>query len=352
MSLDLDDDESWDGPINNPSGFAANSTASIFPPADDTAMNIANPLSLAGDNAELPAPAAAMFPGLTDRVDASEHTAAEHGAVFDASLLDRKTEYQDLTTDRDDSAGGDVDIQALLDNLSPPVATGQSAEGIAAAASDLPAVSADMVNAGSGPTLLPSLTPNPILPGSPPFPLHDNADSTQSLPVGDYSDPAYGQIQIGVSSTFASDESSTFVSPQQLDARLSNAGASGAVSQPISSVQLPATSPQKPPLPEKPAEPREQSHVVGRNSARQSRHGNKADGAVNKAGRLAAEDDDATWNSDIQKSYDDFLSDERHHGSDGPLDRFPPNSRLFIGMFSAGRLAMFRWARHLGLTLS
>ncbi|KAI9666257.1 MAG: hypothetical protein M1821_004192 [Bathelium mastoideum] len=42
-------------------------------------------------------------------------------------------------------------------------------------------------------------------------------------------------------------------------------------------------------------------------------------------------DEDTPWGPDVQKKYDDFLENERRYVSEGQWDRFPANSRLFIG---------------------
>ena len=42
-------------------------------------------------------------------------------------------------------------------------------------------------------------------------------------------------------------------------------------------------------------------------------------------------DEDTPWGPDVQKKYDEFLDNERRYVSEGQWDRFPANSRLFIG---------------------
>ncbi|KAF2459532.1 hypothetical protein BDY21DRAFT_192118 [Lineolata rhizophorae] len=41
--------------------------------------------------------------------------------------------------------------------------------------------------------------------------------------------------------------------------------------------------------------------------------------------------DDAPWGPEVQKLYDQFLSDERSYVTEGQWDKFPANSRLFVG---------------------
>ncbi|KAI9703949.1 MAG: hypothetical protein M1820_005731 [Bogoriella megaspora] len=42
-------------------------------------------------------------------------------------------------------------------------------------------------------------------------------------------------------------------------------------------------------------------------------------------------DEDTPWGPEVQKKYDEFLDNERKYVSEGQWDRFPANSRLFIG---------------------
>lgn len=47
--------------------------------------------------------------------------------------------------------------------------------------------------------------------------------------------------------------------------------------------------------------------------------------------RDPVDDSDVPWGPDVQKLYDEFLQDERVYVTEGQWDKFPPNSRLFIG---------------------
>jgi hypothetical protein len=44
-------------------------------------------------------------------------------------------------------------------------------------------------------------------------------------------------------------------------------------------------------------------------------------------------DGEAAWGPDMQKTYDEFLHNERIYVSEGLWDRFPPGSRLFVGNY-------------------
>ncbi|KAF2835914.1 hypothetical protein M501DRAFT_1007738 [Patellaria atrata CBS 101060] len=47
--------------------------------------------------------------------------------------------------------------------------------------------------------------------------------------------------------------------------------------------------------------------------------------------REPPDEDDVPWGPDVQREYDEFLRDERVYVTEGQWDKFPPNSRLFIG---------------------
>ncbi len=44
-----------------------------------------------------------------------------------------------------------------------------------------------------------------------------------------------------------------------------------------------------------------------------------------------ADEADAKWVPAVEKIYDEFIADERMYVTEGLWDRFPLNSRLFIG---------------------
>ncbi|EKG12184.1 hypothetical protein MPH_10667 [Macrophomina phaseolina MS6] len=53
-----------------------------------------------------------------------------------------------------------------------------------------------------------------------------------------------------------------------------------------------------------------------------------------RSDRDQVDDSDVPWGPEVQKLYDEFLQDERVYVTEGQWDKFPPNSRLFIGGFS------------------
>jgi hypothetical protein len=52
---------------------------------------------------------------------------------------------------------------------------------------------------------------------------------------------------------------------------------------------------------------------------------------------------DIRWPPEIQAEYDQFLHDERNYVSEGVWDRFPPGSRLFVGMILIIYLSVTRY---------
>lgn len=56
-----------------------------------------------------------------------------------------------------------------------------------------------------------------------------------------------------------------------------------------------------------------------------ARNGNRA------ASSADANDGEVSWTPEVQRIYDQFLSDERVYTAEGTWDKFPPGSRLFVG---------------------
>ena len=70
-----------------------------------------------------------------------------------------------------------------------------------------------------------------------------------------------------------------------------------------------------------------------RNSlAPQNRQRDMSGRSENRAGGFTdANDGEVSWTADVQRIYDQFLSDERTFTAEGTWDKFPPGSRLFVG---------------------
>lgn len=76
----------------------------------------------------------------------------------------------------------------------------------------------------------------------------------------------------------------------------------------------------------------QQSHPSSLESPEVSDQANYKNGRVDKqVGRTWKPDEDSPWGPEVQKKYDEFLSDERVYVTEGLWDRFPPGSRLFVG---------------------
>ena len=60
------------------------------------------------------------------------------------------------------------------------------------------------------------------------------------------------------------------------------------------------------------------------------------DGPVNHGSRTIRPSEgngDPSWSPDVQRKYEEFLDDEKIYTAEGTWDKFPPGSRLFVGMY-------------------
>ncbi|RFU30851.1 hypothetical protein B7463_g5495, partial [Scytalidium lignicola] len=208
-----------------------------------------------------------------------------------------------------DVAGGGIDIQQLLDNI-----TANAGNNASANATKSPSANASLPQ--TGPTLLApphaSLPPRPQpLPQPPPRTAYPSQDDLQNYFAGasNFRQPqsgSYGPPGV-IPSIAAPGAPGTFT-----------AGASGLPPPPPASFQPPLT-------------------VAGTNQAisapypqvqRLTSQDYPARSIENSDERDEA---DRPWGPTVQKLYDDFLGDERHYVTEGTWDKFPVGSRLFIG---------------------
>ncbi len=193
----------------------------------------------------------------------------------------------------EDIANGGIDIQQLLDNIT---ANAEKNEPRTATASTLP----------QPPNGLPahaSLPPRPNLPQKRPF-----NDDIQRYHAG--------PPNILLSSN-------SFRPP---GVPLIAAGAPGTSTDPRGGLPPPPTASFKDPSLPLPSPIAPGSHVaLNRTSAGKDAQTSSVDS------RDEADDLDEKWGPEVQKIYDQFLEYERQNVTEGAWDRFPNNSRLFIG---------------------
>ncbi|KAI9886636.1 MAG: U3 snoRNP protein [Watsoniomyces obsoletus] len=317
MSLDLDDETSDDElPVIQTNGTFE--YVHLQSATGDVALTDFHPLPLAVDDA--PETTLEMPVSPTDASRALQDTAAttaqQTEATEAAAVIEPNVVIQSASQDSADVASGGVNIQALLDNLSPAIAAPPPSEGLTAATSNLTAVSDDALP--SNPTTSAQaelLAPSSSAENAPATrsPVHDEHTAFQlenPATVGDgslvrpeqvfSSSPLHAPtIDQGAPDTgsstiprLATPPAPIFQQQQQMTDAVQSSQSFHAASQP----------------------PRARWDVQGRRTS------------------LTEEDDpDPQWDEETKKLWDEFLDDEHGYVTEGHWDRFPPHSRLFIG---------------------
>lgn len=347
MSLDLDDDDTWENTVEASNTLDASYSTSAQPPVtSDTILSTENPppsstvpygAPSTNITIEQPTEPTESSPSVDDpRISTTNQVKGIDAAslITDpaANVQHIDSQYQSDQGDDADLPGEGVNIQALLDNLSPPIATTSSSQGEIPAAKDSPVVSIDALKPGN--EVLPSsggLTAHPNLPPRPP-PQEKPTTHAGYSPQDDIrSYHPHNQTPLGASG-FPAQQANAYRSTQGPQPVIISAGAPGTATQPTSSLPPPplATFQQPPPL----ATAQQQRSPTVTNL----RQREKSDGNLSKGGNGGSVDEDdepIPWGPEIQKAYDEFLHDEKVYVSEGQWDRFPPNSRLFIGEFNS-----------------
>lgn len=285
------------GPLDDPSEFLL----SVPPDSYTTLPDAATSPFVLNDNA-----GATTAPD-TSRLDTGTQSLADAGLAADVN-------------------NGGVNYQTLLDNLSPSTATAPISDGITAATTASPSAISNIPRPGSAKSPILGL---PIPAGLPPRPppqekpaIHPNYTPGDDI-------RSYHQLHTQNSTappTYASPASNSY-RPSHGFPNPAIAGAPGTAAAPGGLPPPPLATFQQPPPPGV-SQP-QQSPSVQTFRNRES-HGRKASRSVASAD---GDEDEEPWGPDIQKKYDNFLSDERVYVTEGLWDRFPPNSRLFIGTF-------------------
>jgi len=244
----------------------------------------------------------------------------------DTSSLDIDTQnLADAGLAADVSNGG-VNYQTLLDNLSPSTATAPVPDGITAATTASPSANSNIPRPASAKSQVLGL-PNPAgLPPRPP-PQEKPAIHPNYTPGDDIR--SYHQLH-----TQTSTAPPTYASPASNSYRPSHgfpppviAGAPGTASAPGGLPPPPLATFQQPPPPGVSQPQQSPSVQTFRNREIPGRNASRSVASID------GDEDEEPWGSDVQKKYDNFLSDERVYVTEGLWDRFPSGSRLFIGRF-------------------
>ena len=223
-----------------------------------------------------------------------------------------------------DVSNGGVNYQTLLDNLSPSTATAAFSDGITTATTASPSASSNIPRPASAksPTV-----GHPIPTGLPPRPppqekpaIHPNYAPGDDI-------RSYHQLH-----TQTPTAPPTYASPASSSYRPSHgfpppviAGAPGTAAAPGGLPPPPLATFQQPPPPGVSQPQQSPSAQTFRNRESSGRN------APRSVASADGDEDQEAWAPDVQKKYDDFLSDERVYVTEGLWDRFPSGSRLFIG---------------------
>ncbi|KAI9788095.1 MAG: hypothetical protein M1816_007227 [Peltula sp. TS41687] len=346
MSLDLEDDDIWESNVEPSNTIESNYSTTVQPPVtSDTILSteIPPPASTVPYGALPPSTNTTIEqttePTISSQfVDDPRRSIANENKAIDAAGLNADaaapaaaySQHNDSQNPSDqgddaDMLGEGVDIQALLDDLSPPNATTSSFQE---ATPSTTVVSHDVLKPGneaspsSG-----SLTAHPNLPPRPP--PQEKPTTHAGYPSQDdiRSYHPHNQTPLGASG-FPPQPANTYRPNQGLPPTVVPAGAPGTATHRGSTLPPPPLATFQQPAPLGAAQ-QQQSPTVTSLRQREKSNGNHSKGG----GGVSTSDDDEPipWGPEIQKAYDDFLQEERVYVNDGQWDRFPPNSRLFIG---------------------
>lgn len=217
---------------------------------------------------------------------------------------------------------GGVNYATLLESLSPSTSTAPSAESISSSTTAVPAELSIVPRPSSSEQPLSAL---PLPPGLPPRPppqekpaIHPNYNAENDISTFHFPQSQNTNVQ----SSHNSQPSSSFAPsqgfPQPVPTPKASVGANGLPPPPLATFQQPSPQPsQAQPSPFTP-----QHRPSDGKSERPSGQG------------VQDSDDEMPWTPEIEKLWNEFQREEAVYVSEGLWDRFPPGSRLFVGMCS------------------
>ena len=335
MSLELDNDDA-----SNPGDATAGVAAGLA--ADSAAVTSAAAAAAAND----PRPLATE--GLSLSVTSMEPPPPSHPAIIGAALetlapalvpefaaVDVAARVAVAPTEdawtghahpaRGESANAiyeEVNIQALLDNLSPPTATAPPASGLTAATNDVSVVTSPAAVESTEATSAPSGLPSQSTPSPNPSRQELAVPSLDAVPqdvTHQVHDVAPGSVAAHAAAAFSPDHATAFVQPQTLAPGVAAPGAPGTTTQPTTG------------LPPPPLQTVQVHREQGASVPTTPQKAKKSGAAARRRDSAGINDDDAPWPAELEKLYEDFLEGEKVHVADGQWNKFPAQSRLFIG---------------------
>lgn len=287
---------------------------------DEFAQSLAHEGAKGSSNQDTIAIQNVAYPGLPTAEASSEAGSASNATdrAFAPASYDAASSYQGssgpdqahgaFTQPSMGGAGsGGVDFQSILDKLSSPTANANA-----------PSADGNTTTTISSPTSTSQLSGVAAI-GSPPIPLPGNSSLPPRPPPQEkpatHPNYAPGDDIRAYHPHSQKIPGAAYRAQSNLPPLLTAAatGANGLPPPPVATFQQPSSATQ-----------RTQSPAVPGYRQR--------DTVEKRPDKETADDDDAAWGPDEQRLYDEFLQDERMYVTEGQWDKFPSNSRLFIGM--------------------
>lgn len=224
----------------------------------------------------------------------------------------------------DQTQDGGVNYQALLDNLSPSTATAPSADNIASITTAAPSTTSTIPRPSSTESPVPAV---PLAPGLPPRPppqekpaIHPNYTTGED--IRSYHYPHVQAANLPAPSASQPNNPIRpipgFTHPLPPNGSI---GSNGLPPPPLATFQqsaLQTAQPSQPsPITPQSRQPEIPTQAVDRNAV-----------------TLESGPDEPPWPAELERQYDEFTSEEAKYVAEGVWDRFPPGSRLFVGMFN------------------
>ncbi|KAH0543976.1 hypothetical protein FGG08_001743 [Glutinoglossum americanum] len=317
MSLEFDDDEGMDNQDStattmNESPPTTATFSSSLPLSHQTNPNShTNELSLANIDTNQP-------------TQNSYLATAPHTAKTEATST--PTQYQTKADEAADVSNGGVNFQTLLDNLSPSSVPASATENLVAPSTAHSAANPSFPRPGSIQSPASALSTHSTLPPRPP-PQAKPATHPSYSPEDDIRSYHPHNNTPGTAAFSQPHQPNSYRPSHGLPPVIA-AGAPGTSSLPGSGLPPPPVA-----VFQQPPPPGVQQQVPPspiRNRQRERVHPRSV--------TSADDEEEEPWPPETAKKYEEFLHDEREYVSEGQWDKFPPNSRLFIGVAQLQRL--------------
>ena len=248
--------------------------------------------------------------------DASSQQPSENTTVEEPRITTEQTQESSTTAAIE---GSEVNYQALLDNIVSPKETDPPATSTTSASTPHPSESAGISHSSSA---VPPSSYAPPIAGLPPRPppqekpaIHPNYTPGQDISTYHFPQMHHANPQASQASPSNNSYRPAQYPPQNvLSPALAGPGSNGLPPPPLASFQQP----------QRPVEQPERSPV---SFTQQQEDAVRIGGKPERGSR----EDQQPWPREIQQKYDQFLRDEEVYTKEGAWDKFPRDSRLFVG---------------------